>query len=126
MVKKISPSFKLGPIQLNELIFQVILNSTDNIAKAEQYDFLMPWLGTGLLTSTGQKWHNHRKWLTPAFHFKILDQYVDTISNNANILVGKLMEHVKDDYVNINPMVTLCTLDIICGKSKKKMTTFIQ
>ena len=84
------------------------------------YDFIVPWLGTGLLISTGQKWHNHRKWLTPAFHFKILDQYVDTISINANILVEKLMEHVGDDYININQMVSLCTLDIICGKLKKK------
>ncbi|GLG96604.1 Cytochrome P450, partial [Gryllus bimaculatus] len=52
---------------------ETILRSPVNITKGWLYDYLHPWLGTGLLTSTGQKWFAHRKLITPTFHFKILE-----------------------------------------------------
>ena len=39
--------------------------------------YLMPWLGSGLGTSNGGKWHSRRKLLTPAFHFKLLESFLD-------------------------------------------------
>ena len=38
-----------------------ILNSQKFIDKSHDYDYLRPWLGTGLLTSYGRKWHSRRK-----------------------------------------------------------------
>ena len=49
---------------------QCVLSSNININKSRIYDNLQPWLGTGLITSGGNKWHSHRKMLTPTFHFK--------------------------------------------------------
>lgn len=43
---------------------------------AEFYNPLIPWLGISLLTSTGARWKAKRRLLTPAFHFKILQNYV--------------------------------------------------
>jgi cytochrome P450 len=44
--------------------------------KGEDYRFLHDWLGEGLLTSRGAMWHARRKLLTPAFHFRILEDFL--------------------------------------------------
>ncbi|KAK9744650.1 Cytochrome P450 [Popillia japonica] len=56
---------------------EVIMNSTLHISKGKQYDRLKPWLGQGLLTSSGRRWFQHRKLITPTFHFKILENFMD-------------------------------------------------
>lgn len=40
---------------------QVIMSTSKYIDKSQDYDYLQPWLGTGLLTSHGKKWHSRRK-----------------------------------------------------------------
>ena len=37
--------------------FEKVLSSNAHITKGHDYRPLLPWLGTGLLTSTGAKWH---------------------------------------------------------------------
>lgn len=81
-----------------------------------QYDFIRPWLGDGLLTSTGRKWHTRRKIITPTFHFKILEQFVDIFDQQSNIFVQLLKTAAASgkDF-DAFPKVTLCALDVICG-----------
>uniref|UniRef100_A0A1I8HXQ1 Cytochrome P450 n=1 Tax=Macrostomum lignano TaxID=282301 RepID=A0A1I8HXQ1_9PLAT len=64
-----------------------ILSSSKHITKAFQYDFLHTWLGTGLLTSAGEKWHSRRKMLTPAFHFSILQDFCPVFSEQSRVLL---------------------------------------
>ena len=52
--------------------------------------FFKPWLGTGLLLSTHQKWRVRRKLLTPAFHFRILEDALDVFNAQGQIL-GKVI-----------------------------------
>lgn len=54
--------------------------------------------------------------LTPAFHFKILEDFMDIFNEQSAILVRKLSKEVNKDSFNIFPYVTLCTLDIVCGR----------
>ena len=78
-----------------------------------QYQFFWPWLGTGLLTSTGAKWHKHRKILSPAFHFRILHDFLQTMNDHTMTLVDKIGARVGVS-VDVYNLMTLCSLDIIC------------
>ncbi|XP_029850540.2 cytochrome P450 4c3 [Ixodes scapularis] len=93
---------------------EVILSSNTVLDKSFDYTLLHPWLGTGLLTSSGNKWRRRRKMLTPAFHFRILEDFIPVFNEQAVIFVRNLKEHVHKKYIDIVPLVTLCTLDIIC------------
>lgn len=69
------------------------------------------------VSSTGNKWRSRRKMLTPTFHFTILEDFLDVMNEQANILVHKLEKHVNQGAFNCFFYITLCALDIICGKS---------
>lgn len=94
---------------------EIILSSTKHITKADDYDFMKPWLGEGLLTSAGTKWASRRKIITPTFHFKVLEQFVEIFDRQSNILITKLQDHKIREAFDIFPAITLCALDIICG-----------
>uniref|UniRef100_A0A182K4P1 Cytochrome P450 n=1 Tax=Anopheles christyi TaxID=43041 RepID=A0A182K4P1_9DIPT len=96
-------------------IEKVLLTKTTK--KSYQYDFLEPWLGTGLLLSFGEKWFQRRKIITPSFHFKILDQFMDVFNKEAETLVTKLERHVDRPEFDIYDYITLYALDSICATS---------
>lgn len=98
-------------------LIELVLNSqTKNVSKSNFYDILMPFLGDGLLLSKGQKWHNRRKALTPAFHFKILEKFIKIFENNSQILVNQLKPKADGQMVDMHNYISLTTLDIICGR----------
>ncbi|GMS82735.1 hypothetical protein PENTCL1PPCAC_4910, partial [Pristionchus entomophagus] len=101
------------------LISQYILDSTEEITKGAEYGVFIPWLGTGLLTSTGAKWRSRRKMLTPTFHFTMLDGYVTTMNRQAKICVDILEDQVGQK-LDIYPVVKMCALDIICETTMGK------
>ncbi|KAJ7405124.1 Cytochrome P450 4V2 [Willisornis vidua] len=120
------PLFKLwiGPLPVMILYHpdnvEVILNSSKHIEKSYLYDFLHPWLGTGLLTSTGDKWRSRRKMITPTFHFAILNDFLEVMNEQGNILVKKLEKHVDKEPFDVFLDITLCALDIICETAMGK------
>jgi hypothetical protein len=54
--------------------------------------------------------------LTPTFHFNILEDFVQVFGEQAEVLVRKMGAELGKPSFNVFPYVTLCTLDIICGK----------
>ncbi|KAH8387442.1 hypothetical protein KR093_007117, partial [Drosophila rubida] len=93
---------------------EVILSSSQHITKNNLYNLMLPWLGTGLLMSTGRKWHARRKIITPTFHFKILEQFVDIFHQQSNILVEQLQQYADGETaLNIFPIICLMALDVI-------------
>lgn len=94
---------------------QVILSSSEHIDKSTEYALLSDWLGTGLLTGTGKKWHHRRKILTPAFHYNILETMAPPIQGVADTLVGRLELQVDQPEFDIFPYMKLAALDSICA-----------
>ncbi|XP_039433167.2 cytochrome P450 4c3-like isoform X1 [Culex pipiens pallens] len=92
-----------------------ILSNPRQVEKSADYDFLKPWLGNGLLTSPASIWHPRRKTLTPAFHFKILSDFIPIFHRNALILAEKLEEQLGNRTgFDVVPLTTLCALDVFC------------
>ncbi|EFA01323.1 cytochrome P450 4BR3 [Tribolium castaneum] len=96
---------------------EFFLNSTVHLNKSDGYDLFKPWLGDGLLVSTGSKWKTRRKLITPTFHFKILENFLETSFNKQiNILLDVLLKEASqtDKSIEIHSLINLCSLDIIC------------
>lgn len=93
---------------------QTILTCSSANDKAINYKFLFPWLGTGLLTSSGSKWKSRRKLLTPSFHFKILTDFIPIINEQSDILVTKIHSIRQNQIKDVVKYISNCTLDIIC------------
>ncbi|XP_073813302.1 cytochrome P450 4e2-like [Musca autumnalis] len=94
---------------------EFILSSTTLLKKSDIYEMTYDWLGDGILTGTGQKWHKNRKIITPAFHFKILQDFHDVMNKNSNKFIDKLREAAKGDNIfDFQKMVNYFTLDVIC------------
>lgn len=90
-----------------------VMKEPDLITKGVYYHFLEDFLGSGLLTSTGEKWHMRRKLLTPSFHFTILERFIDTFRNESSKFVKDLMPLVGQNLV-LQQHIPKATLNIIC------------
>ncbi|XP_023705442.1 cytochrome P450 4C1 [Cryptotermes secundus] len=73
-----------------------------------------PFFRNGLLMSDGDTWRVHRKIIQSTFHNNILDQFVENFAKNSSILVQKLGDSECAVTVNVYPLISLCTLDVIC------------
>lgn len=112
----------LGPVPLIAVInpqhAKEILESNEVITKAEEYDILFPWLGTGLLTSTGSKWRQRRKMLTPAFHFKVLNDFLSVHDYQAKVFLEQIKPYADSGKeVDLFPYIKRLALDVICDTS---------
>ncbi|CAO4380531.1 unnamed protein product [Caenorhabditis nigoni] len=101
---------------LNGKTAATILESSTEMNKGDDYSFLVPWLGGGLLMAQGEKWKNHRKMLTPAFHFAKLEGYLDVFNQESKILIDCIEKAMEtQETIDLFPFFKRCTLDIICG-----------
>ncbi|KAL6431889.1 hypothetical protein ACFW04_007376 [Cataglyphis niger] len=93
---------------------KTILSSTKYTEKSQLYNFFLPWLGTGLFTSTGAKWHARRKILTSAFHSNVLNQFANILLKEGDCMT-KSLKHTGGVVVkDLIPFVSEHTLNAIC------------
>lgn len=110
----------MGPLEAHVHVsraehMEIVLgSSTQHMAKSWSYDFLRPWLGEGLLTASGEHWRQHRKIITPTFHFGILETFGEIFAEKSTILADKLEGFARrGEVVDVYPLVALAALDII-------------
>ena len=121
MTKKYGSFFKilLGPkiviVCHNPRDIETCLVELKMMEKSREYELTRDWIGTGLLTASGHKWHSRRKVTSVGFHFKSLQEFSKVFDRNSKVLVEKLEKFV-DQSVNISPLIQLCALDNICGE----------
>ncbi|XP_075540610.1 cytochrome P450 4V2-like isoform X4 [Dermacentor variabilis] len=94
---------------------EALMKSNTLLDKALLYGLMNSWLGTGLLTSPKRKWRARRKLLTPAFHFKLLDDFVPVMVEHSRAFSNRLrsLSH-RQAPLDVVPLVSCCTLDVIC------------
>nr|ACZ97444.1 cytochrome P450 [Antheraea pernyi] len=90
---------------------EVILSSHVHIDKADEYRFFKPWLGNGLLISTGQKWRSHRKLIAPTFHLNVLKSFIDLFNANSRAVVDKLKK--ESGTFDCHDYMSECTVEIL-------------
>ncbi|XP_001495202.2 cytochrome P450 4B1 [Equus caballus] len=61
------------------------------------YDFLLQWIGKGLLVLHGPKWFQHRKLLTPGFHYDVLKPYVALFADSTRAMLDKWEEKAREN-----------------------------
>ncbi|XP_012543158.1 cytochrome P450 4C1 [Monomorium pharaonis] len=124
--------FWLGPIAFVSVhdpddLEKVLSSPKEHLSKGYMYTFFKPWLGTGLLISEGTKWHKRRRILTPAFHFKILKQFVEILINEGNRMT-KSLKDIKGSVDDLMFFVSEHSLNVICetamGTSLREMGKF--
>uniref|UniRef100_A0A914S1I2 Cytochrome P450 n=1 Tax=Parascaris equorum TaxID=6256 RepID=A0A914S1I2_PAREQ len=90
--------------------------STTLINKPEDYDIFKRLVGSGMLSSSGETWFKARRILTPAFHFNILNKYVEIFNEQSKVLLEKLERHSDtNETFDILPYLRLYGLDVVAG-----------
>lgn len=101
-------------------LMEPILNSQELITKAQEYSYLSQWLGSSMFLTTGSRWKCRRRLLTSAFHFQILESFIDIFNEQSALLVNDFIDADRQNPhgdVNVYSILTQSALDIICDSS---------
>lgn len=71
----------------------------------------------------GEQWHDKRKTLTPAFHFSILLEFVNTFNNHTKCFIERLEKYHLNETVDIVPLISDFTLAAVQGNSGTFLTS---
>lgn len=56
------------------------------------------------------------KIITPAFHFKILEEFCLIFDSQSEILLNNLKKHELGDAFDVTDCISLMALDVVCGR----------
>ncbi|KAI7815567.1 cytochrome p450 [Rhyzopertha dominica] len=94
---------------------ELILSSHVYIDKSREYRFFRPWLGNGLLISSGPKWRAHRKLIAPTFHLNVLKSFIDLFNANSRHVIKKLEKELGKEF-DCHDYMSEATVEILLGK----------
>lgn len=97
---------------------ELVLSSHVHIDKSPEYRYFKPWLGDGLLISTGQKWRAHRKLIAPTFHLNVLKSFIDLFNVNSRNTVEKLKKEIGKEF-DCHDYMSEATVEMLMGNITK-------
>ncbi|XP_059353317.1 cytochrome P450 4c3-like isoform X2 [Daphnia carinata] len=111
--------FTIRPVILitSPELLDTIMGNHKFIKKPIEYDIFTPFIGKGIPVAIDERWKKNRRLLNPAFHFQILNTFVDAINSKSIICVEEFEEAIennKGDEIDVFPIMSRSTLDIIC------------
>lgn len=89
-----------------------VLTNSQNLNKAFLYEMMKPWIGNGILMIEKGKWRSRRKVLTPAFHFRVLDDYAPIMNRRAREMIARL-DTMGTDFFDVIPPVRFAAFGIL-------------
>ncbi|XP_070505523.1 cytochrome P450 4d2-like [Chironomus tepperi] len=95
-------------------LLETITTNQKFLAKSSQYSFMHAAVGEGLLFSSGKKWFNRRRIITPTFHFKILEQFFEVFVKQNQKLIERIKSEPNGQPFNIFPVITSSILSSLC------------
>ncbi|XP_045712262.1 cytochrome P450 4B1-like isoform X3 [Phyllostomus hastatus] len=87
----------LGFLNIYEPEYAKAVYSRGDPKASDLYDFFLPWIGKGLLVLQGPKWFQHRKLLTPGFHYDVLKPYLTVFAESTNTMLDKWEEKAREN-----------------------------
>lgn len=67
--------------------------------------------------SSGTKWKNRRRIITPTFHDReLLNNFMDIFNEQSTVLIESLEKIRSENEINLYSYIAACALDIICGE----------
>ncbi|XP_075040092.1 cytochrome P450 4B1-like [Mixophyes fleayi] len=78
------------------------------------YRFIVPWVGDGLLVTSGKRWFHRRRLLTPAFHYDVLKPYLAIMGDCTKTMLDKWERLIPDKKpIEVSNDISLMALDTI-------------
>lgn len=87
-----------------------------NLPKSFTYKALDMAIGKGLVNSNGYHWKSHRKLLSPAFDFGMMDNFIPSLTKNTDILLTAFQDSIdkKDGIIeDITPLFASTSFAIL-------------
>ncbi|KAM9242461.1 LOW QUALITY PROTEIN: cytochrome P450 4B1 [Dugong dugon] len=87
----------VGFLNIYEPDYAKTVYSRSDPKAPDVYDFFLQWIGKGLLVLEGPKWFQHRRMLTPGFHYDVLKPYVAVFAHCTHTMLDKWEKKARED-----------------------------
>lgn len=95
-------------------VFQKISNSpTFYLKKSGEYEMMRPFIGDGLVTSSGYLWQSHRKAIQPAFSMNSLRKYVKIFDHKTKSMVDELKSRCDETLIDVDGIIKRLICDVV-------------
>ncbi|XP_020033593.2 cytochrome P450 4B1 [Castor canadensis] len=87
----------IGFLNIYEPDYAKAVYSRGDPKAPDVYDFFLQWIGKGLLVLDGPKWFQHRRLLTPGFHYDVLKPYVAVFADSARAMLDNWEKKAQEN-----------------------------